>query len=321
MLTPSNVSRATFNNAIKANNPTHVRITAVYNNTTYTLTDDDVLSSGISIRTYLNSDTDLTIGKSVSKEVSFKLIRTSNVQNAVLYDGFTVEIGVETGNDIGWVNLGKFYPIDDDSEYYDDNIINVVAYDCMNKFDVPADAWLQSLIYPMTLSNMFTSLCSYVGLTGEIGDALYNISTRSFSEAPIENTGLLCRDVLELIAEACGCYAKITPDEHCKLVWFYTTHYNITDDEIFNFGEKKYLSQISGLNVRNTEDDVGVLYPANANAKNLYVIVDNPFLVTANSTEETNYIKPLANRLRNFFHRPLAAYPPRPLYFGFPWFP
>ena len=306
MLTPSNVSRATFNNAIKANNPTHVRITAVYENTTYTLTDDDVLSSGISIRTYLNSDTDLTIGKSVSKEVSFKLIRTSNAQNAVLYDGFTVEIGVETGNDIGWVNLGKFYPIDDDSEYYDDNIINVVAYDCMNKFDVPADAWLQSLIYPMTLSDMFTSLCSYVGLTGEIGDALYNISTRSFSEAPIENTGLLCRDVLELIAEACGCFAKITPDEHCKLVWFYTTHYNITEDEIFDFGAKKYLSQISGLNVRNTEDDVGVLYPANANAKNLYVIVDNPFLVTANSTEETNYIKPLAKRLRNFAHRPFT---------------
>ena len=60
------------------------------------------------------------------------------------------------------------------------------------------------------------------------------------------------------------------------------------------------------MNVRNTEDDVGVLYPANANAKNLYVIVDNPFLVTANSTEETNYIKPLANRLRNFFHRPFT---------------
>ena len=311
MLTPSNVQAYEFNNAIKANGKTHIRITATLGSTTYTLTDDDVHSSGLSMPFYLNSDTDLTIGKAVTREVAFKLIRTANVQAAVLNYGFTVEIGVDiyyangTFNKTGWVTLGKFYPIDDDN-YYDADVKDVVAYDCMNKFDIPADEWLQSLTYPMTVEQMFTSLCNYVGVTGEIGNALANMKARSFSEAPIKNTGLMCRDVLELIAEACGCYARITPDEHCKLVWFTVTGWNLTNDEIFERGIKQYMSQVSGVNVRNTEDDIGVLYPTNADPDNLYVIVDNPFLVTANATEETNYIVPLYDRLRQYNHYPFT---------------
>ena len=311
MLTPSNVQTYEFNNAIKADSKTHIRITATNGNETYTLTDDDVHSSGLSMRFFLNGDTDLTIGKAVTREVTFKLIRTANVQDAVLHNGFNVEIGVDilyvSGElyKTGWVNLGKFYPIDDDN-FYDNDVKDIVAYDCMNKFDIPADEWIQGLTYPMTVAQMFTSLCNYVGVTGEIGNALTNMKDRSFSIAPIVNKGLMCRDVLELIAEACGCYARITPDEHCKLVWFNVTNWTLSNNDIFERGIKQYISQVSGVNVRNTEDDIGVLYPSTADHDNLYVIVDNPFLVTANSTEETNYIAPLYNRLKQYNHCPFT---------------
>lgn len=311
MLTPSNYPAYQYNSAINQKNNTHIRITTTLGSTTRTLTDDDVLSSGLAMRSYLNGETDLCIGKTMTKEVSFKLIRTANVQNTVLAYGFNVEIGVElkyaNGQvfDTAWVNLGKFYPIDDEG-YYDENTMDVVAYDCMSKFDIPADEWLNSLTYPMTVAQMFSSLCTYVGVTGEIGDALTNMKNRSFASAPIVNTGLMCRDVLELIAEACGCYAKITPDEHCRLVWFTLTNWNFNNDMIFDRGIKQYMSQVSGLNVKNTEDDIGVLYPTTATEENLYVIVDNPFLVTANSTEETNYIVPLYNRLKQYNHYPFT---------------
>lgn len=311
MLTPSNVQTYEFNNAIKADSKTHIKITATDGSDTYTLTDDDVHSSGLSMRFFLNGDTDLTIGKAVTREVSFKLIRTANVQDAVLHNGFNVEIGVDilyaSGQlyKTGWVNLGKFYPIDDDN-FYDNDVKDIVSYDCMNKFDIPADEWLQGLTYPLTVEQMFTSLCNYVGVTGEIGNALTNMKARSFSTAPIVNMGLMCRDVLELIAEACGCYARITPDEHCKLVWFNLTNWTLSNNDIFERGIKQYISQVSGVNVRNTEDDIGVLYPSTADPDNLYVIVDNPFLVTANSTEETNYIAPLYNRLKQYNHHPFT---------------
>ena len=95
MLTPSNVQTYEFNNAIKAYSKTHIKITATNGSTTYTLTDDDVHSSGLSMRFFLNGDTDLTIGKAVTREVAFKLIRTANVQDSVLQNGFNVEIGVD----------------------------------------------------------------------------------------------------------------------------------------------------------------------------------------------------------------------------------
>ena len=200
--------------------------------------------------------------------------------------------------------IGTYKPVEP-QKYIDAKTVTVYAYDNMSKFDVPAENWLKSLSYPMTVRQIFESLCSYVGVTGEVGNALTNMLNRSFSAAPITNLGVMCRDVLEAIAEACGCYAKITAGGNCRLVWYtrpkngnsnYT--YTVSNDEIFQRSAISMTMGIGGLNVKNTEDDVGVLYPSTATS-DIYVIVDNPFLKTATSAEETNYIVPLYNRLRD----------------------
>lgn len=299
MLTPPNVTREELWEALKNDAPTHIRIKQF--NTTYT--DNDIVASGIDIRDYLNADQDLVIGKSMMSEVSFEMF-AETFMNSFNIGSFTLEIGVEINGTTEWIMIGTYKPVEP-QKYIDAKTVTVYAYDNMSKFDVPAEDWLKSLTYPMTVRQMFESLCSYVGVTCEVGNALTNMLNRSFSEPPITNLGVMCRDVLEAIAEACGCYAKITAGGNCRLVWYARPKngnlyysYIVSNDEIFQRSAISMTMGIGGLNVKNTEDDVGVLYPSTATS-NIYVIVDNPFLKTATSAEETNYIVPLYNRLRD----------------------
>ena len=300
---PSGTTTEAYIAAIRSGAATHMRFTQPGQTG---ITDVNFHEDGLVFRDLLNSDTDLTIGKSVKKEIAFKLFRNATGIN--FNSEFTADIGVEINGSTIWVPLGKFTAVYPDT-YIDDGVTEYVAYDRMSKFDIPADEWLKSLTYPMTVSQMFTSLCTYVGLTGEIGNALTKMKNRSFSEAPIQNMGLMCRDVLELIAEACGCYAVITNTGNCRLKWydidFYTENgssvvYTVSGNEIFDRKTKDYMTRIDGLNVKQSEDDVGVMYPSTATYTDIiYTIVDNPFLVTADSTEEDNYIVPLYNRLNS----------------------
>lgn len=304
MLTPPNVNVYTFNNAVKNDAPSHVRIKR--GNKIYL--DEDIHSSGIDLRDYLNADEDKVIGKSVSKELTINFIRTEANRNPYqdLQGEFTFEIGIEINGTTEWINQGTFVPYDPD-QYADEGVMTLVSHDLMDNFNIPAEGWLNGLTFPMTFNSMFTSLCNYVGgVTADYGDGLLNIKTRSFATNPIANYGVMCRDILEAMAEACGCYARITPDKKCKFVTFTYQSYELLNDDIYEHKYKNYASTIVGLNVKNTEDDIGVMYPSTATTKQqVYVIVDNPFLKTANSTEEDNYIVPLYNRLREHMYNPM----------------
>lgn len=303
MLTPPNVNVYTFNNAVKHDAPTHVRIKR--GNKIYL--DEDIHSSGIVLHDYLNADEDKVIGKSVSKELTINFIRTEANRNPYqdLQPEFTYEIGVEINGTTEWINQGTFIPYDPD-QYADEGIMTLVSHDYMDKFNIPAEDWLKGLTFPANFYSLFSSLCAYVGVTGDYGDGLTNIKTRSFTANPITNYGVMCRDILDAMAEACGCYARITPDKKCKFVSFNYQSYELLNNDIYEHKYKNYANTIVGLNVKNTEDDIGVMYPSTATVKQqVYVIVDNPFLKTANSTEEESYIVPLYNRLREHLYNPM----------------
>ena len=303
MLTPPNVNVYTFNNAVKNDAPTHVRIKR--GNKIYL--DEDIHSSGIVLHDYLNADEDKVIGKSVSKELTINFIRTEANRNPYqdLQPEFTFEIGVEINGTTEWINQGTFVPYDPD-QFADEGIMTLVSHDYMDKFNIPAEDWLKGLTFPANFYSLFSSLCAYVGVTGDYGDGLTNIKTRTFTANPITNYGVMCRDILDAMAEACGCYARITPDKKCKFVTFTYQSYELLNDDIYEHKYKNYASTIVGLNVKNTEDDIGVMYPSTATTKQqVYVIVDNPFLKTANSTEEESYIVPLYNRLREHLYNPM----------------
>lgn len=342
MLTPVGITRDEYIEALKSGNATHARITFVDQNVVFT--DSDITSDGITVQTFLNGETDLTIGRAVMTEVTVSLFRTDKTIDLNWQDEFTLEFGVDVEENgvtvTKWVTVGYFAGTRPERSVLD-NVISFSASDRMHLFDIEADEYLQSITYseqnPVSLSTIYSGLCTFCGVTSVAGDELANIMSRTFTVTPFESNGLTCRDVLAKIAEACGCYAKITADGDVKMVWYqdHTEDYTVNGDDEFSiyvmeldmvtspalqmkwidlentkwedlehllWGELEGEEQpfkVLALRVKLMEEDTGVTIPASMN-RNVYLIVDNDLLATANQTDITNYLTPLYNRLADF---------------------
>lgn len=341
MLTPSVSTFADYSDAILSGKRTHVKLTAVGQNIVFE--DEDIeLSGGLNITSFLNGDVDLTIGRAVMTELVVYLFRNSKVQNIQWSGQFLLEMGVEISGTLAsteWVTVGTFYGKRPE-RYEQDNVIEFHLCDAVSKLNVPFSDYANTISFtnPVSVSDLYSGICTHCGLQNVAGDELSNIMSRSYDEAlPIDDNGLTCRDVIALIAEACGCYARATNDGKIKMVW-YTDHmddYTVIGDNEFdihvtevdfvsNNSLKKTWAQlenftwedlryylwgelegneapfkINALNVRMMQEDSGVLIPSAAD-RNIYMIVDNHFLETANATEVTNYLTPIYNRLGGF---------------------
>lgn len=328
MLTPSSSTVADYIAAIKSDNPSHVRITFLGQNVV--LTDGDIEYSGITLHSYLNGDTDLTMGKSVMNSINIPIIHTAKEDGLIWSGEFQLEIGQEVNGITDWVTVGYFAG-NRPAKVNNVNIIDFVAYDRMNRFEILADEWINSLVYPMTLEDIYQSICDWVDVGYETGDELQNIFGRSYTESPFHFEGKTLREILAQIAEACGCYAKITADGNCKLVWFtdHTAEVEIDEDDEFStdtfdnvdgktwedleaykwedlehfswsdLGGTKSLFEINSLNVIDSFFSTNITIPSARNGT-IYTIVDNPFLAFASQQDIDDYISPIFNRLSAF---------------------
>ena len=330
MLTPTGVTSSAYWNAIKAGNPTHVRMTFLGQN--IVLDDSDIsLTGGLTITDIINGDVDLVFGKAVAKQITVYILNSSKLDGLIWTSEFTLEMGVDIGTPsvTYWVNIGYFTG-ERPKNITTVNVITFTAYDRMTKFDVLADQFVQNISYPITVQNIYNNLCTYVGMDKVSGDELPNIMSRSYASAPVEMTGYTCRDILAWIAEACGCYARINYAGKCQMVWFTdNTSHALTGDEEFNVesgdindgltwdeadtykwnefdnftwdevcGYQEMYS-IDQIQVKQLGADVNINYPA-FYGWNVYMIVDNPFLSVSNASDITNYIAPLYNRMNTF---------------------
>ena len=326
MLTPIGVTTSDYWDAIKAGNRQHIRIT--FQNGV-TLDDSDVNITGIEINDMLNGDTGLSFGKAVMKEFTAKLFNNSSIRTFSWGSEFALELGVEINGTTNWVSVGLFsgnrpenYPVNGVVEFH--------AYDRMRTMDVPASDYLRNIEYPATFADIYHGLCTFVGLQYEDGDELPNIMSRSFPASPMGTPDLTCRDVLGLLAEACGCYARINASGKVQMVWFSDqtgteidadyefnlSALNIGSAMIWNVADTytwdafegftwddldgyKRAFHFDALNVRSSDNDIGVTVPE-FSAGYTYYIIDNPFLYTDNDSDVEDYIQPIYDRLDAF---------------------
>ena len=303
-------------------------------------TEDDIESSGISLTSVINPDVDLTMGRAVMDELSLSVFRSEKTEKIIWSGEFKFEMGVKIGNDIDWVTVGYYIGKRPERYIQDNvikfrlvdkmSLFDKPSNDYLNTLVIDEE-------HPITVSDIYHGLCSYCGVSYDAGDELSDIMSRSYTALPFENNGISCRDIIAYIAEACGCYARIKANGHIAMVWFHDhmSDYSVTRDHEFDihiseidfivdnslkktwadlegftweelsdylWGELEGMKRpfkVHALNVRQMEEDSGVLIPTNAD-RNIYLIVDNPFLKTANSTEENTYLYPIYNRLISF---------------------
>ena len=229
-----NATMAEYHAAAKMDATCHIRLRFIEQGITFT--EADIESAGVDYDMILNGDDDLVFGNAVMAEFKTCLFMSGQTAQLVWENEFAFDVGMDVDEErTVWTQIGLFTGTRPD-RVNSMGLIDFVACDRMQKFDILADDWIDSLSYPMTLREMYNSLCTYVGVENEAGDELIGIMNRTYNEAPVIAHGLLCRDILGMMAEAAGCYARITQNGKVRMVWFHdhTGTYELEEKDEFS---------------------------------------------------------------------------------------
>ena len=308
MIRPTGISRGEYSALLREGAQTHVLM--IFGNGVV-LEDEDIEANGFVIRDVLNGETNYTFGKAVMKEFTVSLLNSHKLTGIKWDDEFTLKMGVDVEADdeitTNWVTVGVFAGQRPEKVHYVD-VIQFTAYDRMQKLDTPAsrvfDYFREHPTTPITINNILTVIES---LTGVPCSSNYsNIGTRIYPEGFMNYEGLTCRDLVALIAEAMAGYAYIGNTGTLTIKQFNTASFTVYDYMEFSIetadvvkgltwsefeGETwsgaevdtwndicgwSQVYGIDGLDVKQTEEDVGIHYGNTVG--NIYTIVDNPFL-------------------------------------------
>ena len=232
MLIPSGVTVEDYNDALAKEEYTHARVTFIVDNIVFQ--DEELEQGGIQLSTYMNPDESMKFGIAYCTEAVIHFLRNDKTDTVNFAHEFTLEFGVEINGNIEWVTVGRFVgnkPVQDITS----SIVELVAYDKMIRFDRNVDDLLARIAFPCTLSDIYDELCELVVVDKTSGDEIPDVMSRQIASAD-DWTFDTCREVLAAIAEANGCYAKITNDGEVKFIWFedHTSDQTLTLDNCFD---------------------------------------------------------------------------------------
>lgn len=285
-----------FRNAVMSGKPQKLKLTFGENQ----IAEQNLSISGLTYSSMAFEDEELTIGAACSAELGVELLNFDGGLSSFNFDGteFTASIGVLVGEEYEYVPLGVF--ISEKPDKLKPKKISITAHDRMVKFDVSADAFLNSLSYPTTLKNIFTSLCAHVGVPASTAD--FPNSGKTFDSPLFRTQDVLCREVLQWIAEAACSFARISRSGVCELAWFTDTDvtFNKTANsaDYYNTVVSEYqVAKIDKLQVAASEKDIGVIVGTGTNA---YQIIDCPMLYGYTDAQIRPYAQVIYNRLNSF---------------------
>ena len=299
MLTPTSGTLADYNAAILAGNQTHARLVFPVQN--ITLTDADIsINGGISLTSILNPEEDLVFGRAVMSELNVKLLNGSVFSGFNWAEEFHLDFGVDINNVTNWVTVGYFKGKKPRRTIRTD-VIDFTAYDRMQAFDILADEFLASVTYPVTLETLFQDLCTYCGVSYDVGDEMADAMALTYTDDPFTD-GITCRTLLAWIAEANCCTAKVNADGEVRLTWFadQTGSYSIDGSKYFDIDiDENTVPALDSVRFASTEDEVtGFVYPVNGT--NTYEIIDNPLLMFLSTADKTTIITDMVARFTAF---------------------
>lgn len=243
-----------------------------------TLTDANI-RGGVSYNHDINPHDDYTVGCASSAEIKFNYDNSNNDVNRYIADG-VFDYYIQQANDTDWRLIGKFYITDSEIKR---NLVSIKAYDAMIKAEAYIDDFIEAVTFPITIETMFSSLCSYLGVScGGIQSSLVNetFAVKDNFEA-INITG---RQVIQYLAEACGGYAVADKSGAICIKDYSTKSVALTNANYVSYTQSNYsVKAIDGLTIRTTSDDIGV--SMGATEGNLYIIENNPLFYTESESE------------------------------------
>lgn len=193
-------------------------------------------------------------------------------------------------------------------------VYKVVAYDTMSKLDADFSGWLHAnqAQFPKTIWQLVQLACQRAGVALASSSLPIN---GSYSVQAFYADDLTCRQIISWAAEAAGCYAhmnadgklqfltytdkrstaKITPDGASNSTAYYADSLSYEDYTV---------KAIEKVQIRQSDSDVGVIYPDSTTATNTYVVQGNLLLTTGTEANLKSVVQNLYNVLKNVTYTP-----------------
>jgi len=194
------------------------------------------------------------------------------------------------------------------------NSYKVTAYDTMSKLDADLSGWLHAnqAQFPKTIWQLVQLACQRAGVTLASSSLPIN---GSYSVQTFYADDLTCRQIISWAAEAAGCYAhmnadgklqfltyadkrstaKITPDGASNSTAYYADSLSYEDYTV---------KAIEKVQIRQSDSDVGVIYPDSTTATNTYAVQGNLLLTTGTEANLKSVAQNLYNVLKNVTYTP-----------------
>lgn len=194
------------------------------------------------------------------------------------------------------------------------NSYKVTAYDTMSKLDADFSGWLRAnqAQFPKTIWQLVQLACQRAGVALASSGLPIN---GSYSVQAFYADDLTCRQIISWAAEAAGCYAhmnadgklqfltytdkrstaKITPDGASNSTAYYADSLSYEDYTV---------KAIEKVQIRQSDSDVGVIYPDSTTATNTYAVQGNLLLTTGTEANLKSVVQNLYNVLKNVTYTP-----------------
>lgn len=209
------------------------------------------------------------------------------------------------------------------------NVIRVTAYDRMTLLDKTLSPWLreQQEAFPMTLADFIRAVCAQCGVVLAEG-ALDGLPNAGYEIQAFYADDLTGRQLIQWAAQAACRFARMTPEGMLEFGWYRGSAaagvgpaenpdartglrlagaaLRTANGEVWRFGMRQagYLSgtltyeeyataPIDKVLIRQSDDDVGVIYPAEEQGTNALVLQGNLLL----TTESAEVLRPVAQAI------------------------
>ena len=177
------------------------------------------------------------------------------------------------------------------------NTYKVYAYDAVSRLDSVQSTWLRSIQdqFPMTLWKFAGLVAQRCGVT-IANNSLPRNGTYLVQAFYADN--LTGRQLLAWVAEASCTFLRATSDGKIEFAWYtdYSTSQSIGPTVYIRDGlshDKFQTAPVVKVQIRQSDDDVGVLYPSDESGSNALVIQGNLLLTSATA----DALKPVAQAI------------------------
>lgn len=183
------------------------------------------------------------------------------------------------------------------------NTYQITAYDHTVKLDKDLTEWFNALnAWPYTLYNFASMICAECGLVFK-NDSIPN-GDRLIQK--FKASGITGRQLMKYVGQACCRFGRATVDGEFEFAWYASTEKKVTASDIYQKGlsyEDYVIHPIERVQLRQTESDVGTIYPESSGT-NTYVVEGNPLLTAASATDLLEVAETIYNELKSVSYTP-----------------